>query len=144
MSNRPTVAGIGVVVGALALGSTITVWGTIRDYARIGGATALLFSLCLAGFALLGWRALTRHRALAAAAKGPYVTRHSGLIWGLGMSSALTYTMARQQLATASGVEEQLWLLALLGVVCVPFALWGGLLFRRTLECGLGIKPPDA
>jgi hypothetical protein len=32
----------------------------------------------------------------------------------------------------------------LLGVVCVPVALWAGLMFRRTLERGLGIKPPDA
>jgi len=131
-------------VASLALGAAITIWGAMRGFTPVGGTLRTLISLLLAGFAWLGWRALDRHRALAAVARGSYVARHSGLIWAVGLSSALTYTMARDKLATASGLEEQLWLLMLLGVVCVPLALWAGVIFRRTLERGLGIKPPDA
>jgi hypothetical protein len=144
MSNGAKVTGIGAAVGSLGLGTIITTWGAMRRFTSVGGTAGALVSVLLAAFAWLGWRALSRHRALAEVAEGSYAARHSGLIWGIGLASALTYTMARQQFATASGLEEQVWLLVVLGVVCVPVALWGGLMFRRTLERGLGIKPPDA
>ena len=144
MSTKPKVTEIGAAGASLALGAAITIWGATHGFTPVGGSAGILVSLLLAGFAWLGWRALERHRALAAVAEGPYIVRHSGLVCGLGLSSALTYTMARQQLATASGVEEQLWLLVLLAVVCLPIALWGGLMLRRTLDRALGINPPDA
>lgn len=144
MSTKSKRTEITEAAASLALGAAIIVWGAIRGFTPIAVSAGIPLSLVLAGFAWLGWRALKRHRALAARAEGPYLARHSGLVWGVGLSGALTYTIVREPLARASGVEEQIWLLALLGVVCVPLALWGGLVFRRTLERGLGITPPDA
>lgn len=135
---------IGAIIGAIAIGVAITGWGMARGFTPIGPFAAGLLALFLSVLVWLGLRALGRHRVLAAAAQGPYIARHSGLVWAVGLSGVLTYGMARPQFPETSGLEERFWLLALLGAVCLPIMLWGGLVFRKMLERGLGIERPDA
>lgn len=125
------------------LGAAISTWGVIRGFSTIEFGTGVLMTIVLAGFLWLAWRALERHLALAAGAVGSYAVRHTGLVWALGLWSVSTYTAARPQLASSAGLEERLWLLAVLGAAGLPVMLWGGILFRRALEWALGGSTPD-
>lgn len=141
--DRPAVAARDAVA-CVATGAALQGWGVARGFTPIRPAVAAVLALVFAACLWAGWRAVWRHRALARGAAGPYLVRHGGLVWAVGVWSGVTYGLARPPLAAAAGPEEGAWRLLLLAAVTLPIMLWGGLWFAGALAAGLGTRRPGA
>jgi len=119
------------------LAAGLTIWGPARGLIP-APREAPVFALVLAGCLWLAWRALQRHRAIAAAATGPYAMRYSGLAIALVIWSALTYRLVLDATGPRASLEMRVWFFLTSGGVSLPITLWCGTLWKRTIGSAVG------
>jgi hypothetical protein len=121
----------GIVCGLLVLPAHAT-----RDEETF----SLVMAVVLALACWLAWSAITWHIELARRAAGPYLLRHSGLLFALPMWSMQSFRLYLQT-EGANGATF-FWLLFAL-LLPAPFALWGGIAFQYAIN-NIGKRNPPS
>lgn len=129
-------ASLPVLPGCLAVGAVLIWWGDRRTFVEASLGMRGLYVLIIAASLWLAVQSVRRQVAVSASAFGPYLARHSAIVWGMTVWSAviakLTYGSPLPTLAASSG-EYRLWQFLTLGAVALPICLWGGVMFRRAV-----------
>lgn len=124
-----------VLPGCLALGALLIWWGDRRAFVEVSLGMRGLYALIIAASLWLAVQAIRQQVAVSASAFGPYLARHSAIVWGMMVWSAviakLTYGSPLPMLASPG--EYRFWQFLTLGAVALPICLWGGIMFRRAV-----------
>jgi hypothetical protein len=106
-------------------------------------AFSLVMGLVLALACWLAWSAVSWHIDLARRAAGPYLLRHSGLLFALPMWSMQSFQLYRQT-DEANGLQAKLFWLLFSLLLPAPFALWGGIAFQYAINVIFGRRDPPS
>jgi hypothetical protein len=128
-----------VVTACVAASGVLFLWARLERLDHSSRPTAfLMFGIVLPGCLWLATRALRRHLRIAERLRGSYGARHAGLVWAVGVWSAVTYFTTLKGLRHEAARLEFVWQLLVRGILGLPIWLWGGLLWLGGVRSALG------